>query len=141
MLKKTITFEDYNGNQHTETYWFGIRKSELSRLNYKYNADLAGYVKGITDRKDYKALTDLFEEFIKLAYGKKSEDGMRFIKRQEDLDAFVDSPAYDALYMEFVNDPEKFLEFAKGVVPADVADAIAKAAKEKEAEERALPEA
>ena len=33
MLKKTITFEDYNGNQVTEDYYFNFTKAEVVQLD------------------------------------------------------------------------------------------------------------
>ena len=32
MIKQTITYTDYNGNERTEEYWFNLSKAELLRL-------------------------------------------------------------------------------------------------------------
>ena len=39
MLKKTLTYEDFNGNQRTEDYYFNLTKAELSISHQKLRID------------------------------------------------------------------------------------------------------
>jgi hypothetical protein len=46
VLKKDITYEDYDGNTQTETFWFHLSKAEL--IEYDMNTD--GGLKGLGER-------------------------------------------------------------------------------------------
>jgi hypothetical protein len=129
MLKRTITFEDFDGNQVTETYFFNLSKSELIELEADYKDGLNETLQKIVNANDAKQIIALFKRIVLLAYGKKSEDGKRFIKNQELCDEFVQTPAYDALFMELATDADKAGDFIKSVVPKDMAATIDEAEK------------
>ena len=45
MLKKTITYENFNGEKVTEDFYFNINALEYVRLTAKYGKDLQEYRK------------------------------------------------------------------------------------------------
>lgn len=55
---------------------------------------------------------------IDKGYGKKADDGMRFIKSPEILADFKASPAYDEFFMTVLRDAKFAAEFIEGVYPA-----------------------
>ncbi len=117
MLKKSITFEDFNDQTVTEDHYFHLSKADLVELEVSHRGGLKGWITRIVETEDGKALVEEFKKLILWAYGKKSEDGRRFIKNEELRQEFESSPAYESLFMELVTDADAAAEFVNGIVP------------------------
>lgn len=117
MLKKSITFENFDGTTVTEDHYFHLSKADLVELEMSKKGGLQDYIQRIIDSNDGKAILEEFKKLIMLSYGKKSPDGSRFIKSQELRDDFLASPAYDEFFMELVTDAGKAAEFMNGIIP------------------------
>lgn len=124
MLKKTITYENFNGEQVTKDLYFNLTKKELIDLQISKDEGLDAYIKKIVEEEDKKAMIQLLDYIILAAYGQKSEDGERFIKNQELVDAFVSSMAYDALIDELFTVEGASLQFMMGLLPKDLSSKI-----------------
>lgn len=121
MVKKTITYTDYDGVERTEDFYFNLSKSELIKMEYGTEGGLTKILKKITDSKDTTEIMKYFDEILSKAYGEKSPDGKRFIKSKELYEAFAQTNAYDILFMELFSDTDKMTSFIKGIVP-DIPD-------------------
>jgi hypothetical protein len=133
MLKKIITYEDYNGVQRTEPFYFNMTEAEMMELELGTEGTFTGVVQKIIDTQDTPKLMKYFKELIMLAYGEKSADGKRFIKSKELSEAFTQSPAYSELVMEFFNDSNAASDFVNGLAPKGIDQAkLAEARKEVE---------
>lgn len=137
MLKKTIKFEDYNGEQRSGVYYFNLTKSELTRWNFDHPEGIVPYMRKLMKENNYREILRVFEDLISMAYGVPDEDGLHFRKSKALVEDFEDSPAYDELFMELVNDAEKFEAFVTALVPRDLAEEIRKQQAE-EAKKHAL---
>lgn len=126
MLKKTITYTDYNGVERTEDFYFNLTKPELLEMEMGTTGGFAEMVEKIVAAKDSSAIINIFKEMIKKAYGVKSDDGRRFIKSEELSTAFTQTEAYAQLYMELAFDAEAGAAFVNGIMPADVQKEAAK---------------
>lgn len=126
MLKRTIKYEDYNGEQREENFFFSLNKAELLRMNMSKRGGMATYLQNLAEEKDPEKITKIFEEMILTAYGVKSDDGTRFVKSPEVVADFKNSAAYSELFYELATDTDKFIDFVIGIVPADMADEIRK---------------
>lgn len=130
MFKDTISFEDYNGNQVTETFYFNISKPELAKLNYSVSGTYVDKLERIQEAlkaKDESVIgevVDFFEEMVSLSYGIKSEDGKRFIKSEEITNEFMQSNAYETIFMKLINDEDYGEKFFLGIVPSDISEAV-----------------
>ena len=124
MLKRDITYEDFNGNQVTETFYFNLTKSEIVELEADYDGGLQAAISRIVAAEDTKALIKEFKRIILTAYGQKSEDGKRFIKSDDLRDEFAQTAAYDALFMELATSDSLAADFMTGIIPRDMARAI-----------------
>ena len=124
MLKMTARYEDYNGEQQSEDCWFHLNKPELIRFQAKLKGDLQFELDRIVQKGDMDELVSLFEELVQMAYGERSADGRRFRKSPEILQDFLDSPAYEAVFMEIFTNTEKALEFIEGVLPKDLQEDV-----------------
>lgn len=124
MLKKTVTYEDFNGVTVTEDLYFNLTKSELTNLQLSKEGGFDTYIQRIVDAKDTPELAKAFRDIILMSYGEKSTDGKRFIKKAPEgyrlADEFEDTAAFDALYMELITDDKAAAAFINGVVPQNV---------------------
>ena len=122
MLKKTITYTDYNGYERTEDFYFNFNESELTDMQLTTEGGLDQFIQKIIDTKDMPNLIKLFKELVLKAYGEKSADGKRFIKVDKDgyrlANDFAQTEAFNKLYMELVQDDVAAANFFKAVVPA-----------------------
>ena len=129
MLKKTMTYEDYNGQTVTEDFYFSISKAELIELEIKSGeGGYSGLLKQIIASQDNMAMLDTFKEIIRMSVGRRSDDGKRFVKSDEITQDFQQSPAYDQLLLSFYTDENAAVEFVTGIVPGDMAEAVKKGA-------------
>lgn len=126
MLKKTVTYTDWNGTTRTEDFYFNLTRTEC--IEFEYNASLGSSVSSaiqtIIDNKDIAVIIETIKEMLLKAYGVKSDDGRRFIKNDEVREAFEQNPAFDIIYMDIVSDPEKAAEFFSGIMPTEVTSSL-----------------
>lgn len=118
MIKKTVQYTDYNGNQQSEDIYFNLTKAELTEMELTQEGGLTGHIKRITEAKDNKELIALFKEILVKSVGKKSEDGRRFVKNDTIREDFMSSEAYSELFMELAFNDVAAVEFMTGVMPA-----------------------
>ena len=117
MLKKTITYVDYDGNEQTEDFYFNLTKAECVELNYSEAGGLQKYIEALVREKDNKRIIALFKDLIFLSYGEKSLDGRRIIKSKELSEACAQTEAYSNLFMELASDANAGAEFVNGITP------------------------
>lgn len=117
MYIKTITYTDYNGESRTEDFYFNITKAELAEYNIMTEGGLEAKIKRITAAKEATEIFKMFKALILMSYGKKSDDGKRFIKSPELTDAFTQTEAYTELFMQLATDEEEANRFVKNVMP------------------------
>ena len=123
MLKREITFEDFNGLTCTETFYFNLSKSEILSLEASEVGGFKASIEKIIETEDAKGLIEQFQSLILMAYGEKSDDGKRFLKNEEIKEAFRQSPAYDILFMELATNDKLAADFMLGIMPKDLAKA------------------
>lgn len=120
MLKKAITYVDYNGVERTESFYFNLSKAELIEMEYGTVGTFTSMVQNIIDAQDEPELIKLFKSLILKSYGKKSADGRRFEKSEEISKDFSETEAYVILFMELARDSKAASEFVNGLIPADI---------------------
>ena len=117
MLKKTITYTDYNGVERTEDFYFNLTKAELMEMEIGTTGGMADMIKRIVDAKDAPAIIKIFKELVLKAYGEKSADGKRFVKSPEISNGFAQTEAYSQLFMELATDADAAAAFVNGIIP------------------------
>lgn len=118
MLKKTITYEDYDGQTRTEDFYFNLTEAELQRYYFEHsNEGMFEYLKSILLTKNTKGMMDFIAEIINISFGVKSEDGKRFVKDPNLTRAFSQTEAYSTLYMELMTKENAIAEFLTGCMP------------------------
>ena len=117
MLKKTITYTDFNGVERTEDFYFNLTKAEIAEMELEVPGGMTTMIERITKTQDTPSLIKVFKELILRSYGKKSDDGRRFIKNKELVEEFKDSEAYSELFMELATNTEAASAFVNGITP------------------------
>ena len=120
MIKEPITYTDYNGTERTEDFYFHLTKAEIMKMELGVKGGLAEAINRIIAAQDTPAIIEVFEDLIKKSYGVKTPDGRGFLKRPEDLEAFMATEAYSILFMKLSTDADAAAKFINGVVPADM---------------------
>lgn len=119
MLKKTITYTDYNGVERTEDFHFHFSKAEIMEMELTATGGYSDMIQKIIDAQDVPTLIKLWKDFVLKAYGEKSPDGKRFIKNDEVREAFAQTEAYSDLFMKLALDADEAAKFVNGVMPAN----------------------
>lgn len=120
MLKETITYNDLDGNKITEDFYFHMTKADVIEWNFSEEGGLEEHIKRIQETQDQKQIIKLLKDIILMSFGRKSEDGIRFIKREEDALRFRETDAYSELFMKLASDEKELERFIKGILPKDL---------------------
>lgn len=136
MLKKTVTYEDFNGEEVSEDFFFHLSKAELVELELGTEGGLAESLQKSLDKLDGQAIISQFKNIILTSYGQRSSDGKRFTKNQQLRDEFESTEAYSTLFMELLTDSDALDEFINGIIPKDLSEEIAKVTNLKAVEEK-----
>lgn len=120
MLKREITYEDFDGNQRTEDFYFNLTKAELVRLELSETGSFSEMIKKIIASKDNREIIEQFQKIILMAYGIREEGGRRFIKNQQVREEFEQTNAFSELFIELATNEESAAAFMRGIVPSDL---------------------
>ena len=124
MLKKKIKYTDYNGVEREEEFLFNLTKAELLEMQMSTAGGFENKIQAIIATQNMPEIVKIFKEIILKAYGEKSEDGKRFIKKDQNgrdlaLD-FSQTEAYSNLFTELATDAKAAAAFINGIIPKDV---------------------
>ena len=120
MLKKTIKYTDYDGNEREEDFYFNLSKAEITEMELSKEGGMSEYIKKISATQNGPELIKLFKEIIMKSYGEKSLDGKRFIKNQELTEAFIQTEAYSELFVELASNADEAVKFINGIMPKNM---------------------
>lgn len=125
MIKKTVTYIDYNGVERTENFYFNLSKAEIMEMEMGTAGGMAEAIQKIVDAKDAPAIIRVFKDLVLKAYGVKSDDGRRFIKTKALSEEFEQTEAYSQIFMELATDSDAAAKFINGIIPSDLAQKAA----------------
>lgn len=137
MLKKTVTYEDFNGNQQVEDVYFNLTKTELLDMASEMpdsvmeavgddpeKVDTEAAAKKLIEKMGGKGILDFIKNIVIKAYGIKSEDGRRFEKSEQISKEFSQTMAFETILEEFRTNDIAASEFINAVIPSSMADKI-----------------
>ena len=122
MIKWPITYTDYNGETHTDNFYFNLNKAEVMEMNFEAGGVYSEYLQRIVSERDTRRIGEEYKRLILKSYGEKSDDGRRFIKSADRTEAFEQSEAYVELYMQLATEEGAAQKFVEGVLPKVPAD-------------------
>lgn len=120
MLKKTITFTDYNGVSRTEDHYFNLNDAELMKLELGTVGGLSEQIKRVMSEQDVPTIMEIFDHLIDISYGRRSADGREFEKSEAITRSFKQTEAYSKLFMELVSKEGTASEFVNGIISRTV---------------------
>lgn len=123
MLKRTIKYTDYNGEERTEIFHFNLNKAEVTEMEMRHPGGIDGWLESLVNEKDQNKIVDTFKELVLSSYGEKSADGKYFVKSPELSAKFSQTEAYVELFMLLATDAVAAAEFFKAVIPPQLAEA------------------
>lgn len=122
MLKKTMTYTDYNGEKRTEDFYFNLTKAEVMEMEMSISGGLTEMISRITAAQDSAEIIKTFKKLVLKAYGEKSPDGKYFLKEDKDgrplSDGFKQTEAYSDLFMELASDADAAAKFFNAIIPS-----------------------
>ena len=124
MIKRTLTYLDYEGEEHTKDFYFSMNQTEFSLLNTRIPGGYEAYLKRIQEDHDEAKLLELLTTFIVESYGERTPDGLGFIK--EDSQGrklgklFLCTEACDNLITELLEKENDIGTFLTGILPASI---------------------
>lgn len=124
MLKKTITYIDYNGVECTEDFHFHLSEAELLEMEMGTTGGLIELLEKMVKAKDAPAIIKMFKDLVLKAYGEKDPDGKHFMKSEQISARFAQTPAYSKLFMELATNHEAAAKFVNEVIPKDLASQV-----------------
>lgn len=116
MIKKTITYTDFNGETRTEPFYFHLSRAELVEMEASTIGGYKTMVETAANDGDTPTLFRVIKEFILKSYGRKTTDGRRFEKSPELTASFEQSEAYSELLMELMGNDKAASDFINGIV-------------------------
>lgn len=117
MLKETITYFDFDGNERTENFYFNLTKAECMEMELGTTGGLENMIARIIEAKDHAQIVETFKNIILKAYGEKSADGKHFFKSPEISAKFAATEAYSDLFMKLASNAEEATRFVNGIIP------------------------
>ena len=116
MYKITKKYEDFNGVEKEEDFYFNLTKADILKMELSEEGGMDKRLDRLVKTKDIKEAIKVFEGLLLMAYGIKTDDG-RFVKSDEARAKFVSSAAYSEIYYDLATNPEEAQRFVEGVVP------------------------
>ena len=127
MIKEQITYEDFDGNEVTETHYFNMSESQLIQLEARHQPGGWGrYLQDVIRKNDPDEVMDLFLEVLRMTYGIRETETNRFRQGKEIFEDFQQSLAYDKFFSDLFLVEGKIEKFMNSVMPKRVQDAAAK---------------
>jgi hypothetical protein len=133
MLKKTIKYVDFNGNEVIEDFYFNLTKAEVAEWEVNASTlDSEGNISGgmqqmlndVVASGSGARIIAVFKEIIKKSIGVKSQDGRFFNKSPHVYEEFEMSAAFSEFFLELLSDPDAAANFIKGIMPVDLDSAV-----------------
>jgi hypothetical protein len=120
VIEKQITYKNrFNPNEEiTDTYWFNLDPSEIATLKAAHKQDIAAYFRRIYNADTTEELVKFYRELIELGVGLRV--GNRLDKSPEVRRDFVETGAYDALFMELIMSPDQGVGWINQMFPQDL---------------------
>lgn len=117
MIKKTVTYKDFNGTVRTEDFYFNLTEAELTEMELGVDGGMKALLEQIIAEKDQARMVEYFKRMVLLAYGKKTIDGRGFEKSEKLRNEFAPSVPYSIIFMELARDAKAAADFVNGIIP------------------------
>jgi hypothetical protein len=125
VLKKDITYINFEDKPVTETWYFNLSTAELAKMTLTAGEDIVTRLQRVVASQDPKQMVEAFEDVVRRSVGTRSEDGKRFIKNTTITEEFMGGEAYSQFFLELATKEGLAVEFINGVIPKDLREQVA----------------
>jgi hypothetical protein len=133
VLKKTITYKNFDGESVTKDFYFNLNKAEIVELGLSEGGNLADRLRGVVAAGEQEEIMRTFKMLLEMSVGVR--DGDQFDKSPKAKGSFMNTDAFSEFFMELVTDAGKAVEFIRGVMPQDIREDVER----RMAEEGSIP--
>jgi hypothetical protein len=122
MLKKTITYDNFDGETVTDDFYFSLTEAEFVELEFSGTGN--SYFKHMQNALNNKNMAGIYagmKTLILASYGERGQDG-KFRKSEDIRNAFQTTEAYSKFLFEMASDENAAAAFLQGIVPKSMAD-------------------
>lgn len=120
MLKKQITYTDYDGNAKTDTLYFHLNKFEWLELETYTKGGLIENLQHAIESGNAKKTIDILKKIILRAYGEKNPETGGFEKSDDIAIRFSRTEAFSELFYELAYNEEASSVFFLGLIPPEL---------------------
>ncbi len=116
MFSQTVKYTNFEGEEKERTLYFHLGQPEIAELS----ADPT-LIRRMTKAQlegDKLEMLLAIRDFVKKAYGVRSEDMERFVKSPEETEKFLQSAVYEEFLGALVTTEGAFDKFLEGVMPS-----------------------
>ena len=116
MYKITKKYEDFNGVEKEEDFYFNLTKADILKMELSEEGGMDKRLQRLVKTQDMKEAIKVFEGLLLMSFGIKTDDG-RFVRNEEARQRFISSAAYSEIYFELATNPDEAKKFIEGVIP------------------------
>jgi hypothetical protein len=104
VFKYTATYKDlFTGDETHEDLYFHLIAPELTGFELSYGeGGFSEFLAKTLAKNDNFEIYSMFVKLVSISYGRRSDDGKRFIKNQEWTQEFLTSPAWEDFFFWLV---------------------------------------
>lgn len=134
MIKKTVNYVDFDGNQVSEELHFNMMQTEALEFGMELpdeviktvgdptSVDVNAASLELVKTLGGKGIYSFIKKLVLMSYGVRKDKA--FIKNDQIREEFEHSLAFDTFFMELMSSDEAAAEFVNGVLPATLADKV-----------------
>lgn len=123
MIKRAITYRNYDDELVTKEFYFHLNKFEWLELETYTKGGLVENLKNALEVNNTKKVIDILKKIILRAYGEKDPETGTFCKNDDIAVAFSKTDAFSELFYELAYDGDKSKEFFTGLLPPEIRNA------------------
>lgn len=137
MFPHVISYKDLDEQPVEAEFWFSLNESEIAELKVTHQQDIGAYFQRIINADNTEQLIQFYRELLVLAVGRRQ--GQRMIKDNDVKSEFVDTGAYNALFVDLIQRKDHGAGFINDMFPKDLIEAYdAKKAEEQYTDEQLM---
>lgn len=124
MLKKTVTYETFDGESVTEDFYFNLTETELTDWGVSKTGGMVQFIKILLKTSDTAEMYKMIKDLVLKSYGIKSPDGKKFYKTDTIRMEFESSAAFSDIMTSIMKDEKSATDFIKGIIPKKLSTKI-----------------
>lgn len=139
MIPETLTYRDLDGNIVTKEWYFSLDRAEIAEMKIRHEGpgmgSLEDYLERIVKEQDNNRLLDNFKAILFNSVALRPA-GANYLDKSSAVRAeFTGGGAYETMFMKMLEDAAYAARLINGIIPADMAEEVAKKQAESESKQ------